>query len=354
MKLSEILKFLNSDTNIELDLEIQHLAKIEDASQGDITFLSNPKYRKFLLSTNASAILVDKNVDYKEIEARKNPIVLVKVDNPYLAFLRLLDLFYPPPVPLAKGIHPSAVVSPDAIIGANVAIGANVFIGNRCIIGDNTQIWHNAVLFDDVTVGSNTTIYSNVTVREQCKIGSNVIIHSGTVVGSDGFGFAPKDDGTYEKIPQRGIVIIEDNVEIGSNCSIDRATLGETRICKGAKLDNLIQIAHNVIVGENTVIAAQTGISGSTKIGKNCILAGQVGIVGHINIANRTTIAAQSGISKSINEEGKTYFGYPATEIAEMRRIVAAQRQLPGIVFEIENLKKKIAELEEKLKEDKG
>lgn len=352
MKLSEIIKFLNAEANFSSDVEIKHLAKIEEASDGDITFLSNPKYNKFLITTNASAILVDKNIEYKELKERKSPIILVRVDNPYIAFLRLIDIFYPSPTPLAKGIHNTAVISPDARIGENVAIGANVFIGNRCIIGKNTQIWHNTVLFDDVIVGDNTVIYSNVTVREQCRIGKNVIIHSGTVVGSDGFGFAPKPDGTYEKIPQRGIVVIEDDVEIGSNCSIDRATLGETKICRGAKLDNLIQIAHNVIVGENTVIAAQTGISGSTKIGKNCVLAGQVGLVGHIMIADRTTIAAQSGISKSITEEGKTYFGYPATEISEMRRIVAANRQLPKLLIEIEELKRKIKYLEDKLSEE--
>lgn len=352
MKLSEIIKLLNAEADLRSDIEIKHLAKIEEASEGDITFLSNPKYNKFLVTTNASAILVAKNVEYKELKDRKSPIVLVRVENPYIAFLKLIEFFYPSPAPLRKGIHDTAVISPDAKIGENVAIGANVFIGNRCTIGDNTEIWHNAVLHDDVIVGSNTVIYSNVSIREQCKIGNNVIIHSGTVIGSDGFGFAPLPDGRYEKIPQRGIVVIEDDVEIGSNCSIDRATLGETRICRGAKLDNLIQIAHNVVVGENTVIAAQTGISGSTKIGKNCVLAGQVGLVGHIVIADRTTIAAQSGISKSIIEEGKTYFGYPATEISEMRRIVAAKRQLPKLLLEVEELKRKIKTIEDNLKKD--
>ncbi|MBU2472094.1 MAG: UDP-3-O-(3-hydroxymyristoyl)glucosamine N-acyltransferase, partial [Bacteroidetes bacterium] len=233
------------------------------------------------------------------------------------------------------------------------SIGAYVVIGENCSIGANTTIWHGTVISDDVEIRCDTLIYPNVSIRELSKIGNRVIIHSGTVVGSDGFGFAPKPDGTYEKIPQRGKVVIEDDVEIGSNCSIDRATLGETRIKRGAKLDNLIQIAHNVVIGENTVIAAQTGISGSTKIGDNCILAGQVGIVGHIKIANRTTIAGQSGISKSITQEGKTYFGLIALEISEARRVMVAQRQLPELINEIQALKKRISELEQKLNGNK-
>lgn len=347
MTLKEIVNLLNADLTTNIDLEIKHLAKIEEAEESDITFLSNPKYAKYLATTKASAVLIAKNAEFKELSLRTKPIQLVRVENPYLAFMKLLDVFYPPPVPLEKKIHPTAVVATSAIIGNNVAIGANVFIGERCKIGDDVQIWHNTVIYDDVVLEEKTVVHANVTIREQCKIGKNVIIHSNTVVGSDGFGFAQRPDGSYEKIPQRGIVVIEDDVEIGSNCSIDRATLGETRICRGAKLDNLIQIAHNVVVGENTVIAAQTGISGSTKIGKNCVLAGQVGLVGHITIADHTTIAAQSGISKSITESGKTYFGYPATEISEMRRIVAVQRKLPEIIRELEELKRKVVHLEQ-------
>lgn len=350
MTVQELARLVNGEiTGGYGETEINHLAKIEEAETGDITFLSNPKYAKYLTSTKATAILISKDAEYKELASRQNPIVLIKVDNPYLSFLKLIDVFYPESKPLVKGIHQTAVIAPTATIEDGAAIGANVVIGARSIVRSNSAIWHNTVLGDDVEIGSEALIYPNVSIRERCKIGNRVIIHSGTVVGSDGFGFAPKPDGTYEKIPQRGNVVIDDDVEIGSNCSIDRATLGETRIKRGSKIDNLIQIAHNVTIGENTVIAAQTGISGSTKIGNNCILAGQVGIVGHIQISNRTTIAAQSGISKSITQEGKTHFGTPALEISEMRRIIVSQRQLPELLKEFENLKKEVTELKRKI-----
>ncbi len=349
MTVKELARFVNGEISGGGEIEISHLAKIDEAQPGDITFLSNSKYAKFLASTKATAILVSKDIAYKELDSRQNPILLVKVENPYLSFLKLIDVFYPEPLPLAKGIHPSAVFPATAKIAGDAAIGANVVIGDRTIVKSNTAIWHNTVIGDDVEIGSDVVIYPNVSIRERIKIGNRVIIHSGTVVGSDGFGFAPKPDGTYEKIPQRGSVVIEDDVEIGSNCSIDRATLGETRIKQGSKLDNLVQVAHNVTIGDNTVIAAQTGISGSTKIGNNCIVAGQVGIVGHIQISNRTTIAAQSGVSKSITQEGKTYFGTPAMEIGEMRRIIVTQRQLPELLKEFESLKKEVTELRKQI-----
>lgn len=345
MTVKELARFVNGEISGGDEIEIRHLAKIEEAQTGDITFLSNPKYAKYLSSTKASAILISKDIEYKELASRQNPIALVKVENPYLSFLKLVDVFYPEPKPLAKGIHPSAVIAATAKIDDDAAIGANVVVGARSIVRSNSTIWHNTVIGDDVEIGSNVLIYPNVSIRERCKIGNRVIIHSGTVVGSDGFGFAPKPDGTYEKIPQRGNVVIEEDVEIGSNCSIDRATLGETRIKRGSKLDNLIQVAHNVTIGENTVIAAQTGVSGSTKVGNNCIIAGQVGLVGHIHISDKTTIAAQSGVSKSIPHEGKTYFGYPAMEIGEMRRIIASQRQIPELLKEFEKLKNEVTEL---------
>ncbi len=348
MKISKIIELVKGEIIDGDDFEIYHLAKIEDAGPGDITFLSNPKYIKYLSTTNAGAVLVAKNLQSQELEKRTSPICLIRVDDPYVAFLKLLDVFYPAPDMLQIGIHPSAVIAESAKIENDAAIGANVFIGEKCIIGKNSSIWHGTVLQNDVVIGNDTVIYPNVSIRENCKIGNRVIIHSGTVIGSDGFGFAPKPDGTYEKIPQRGIVVIEDDVEIGSNCSIDRATLGETRIKKGVKLDNLIQVAHNVVIEENTVIAAQTGISGSTKIGKNCILGGQVGVVGHIKIADRTIVAAQSGVSKPVKEEGKTVFGYPALEAGEMRRIIASQRSVPELIKEFDNLKKRLIELEKK------
>jgi UDP-3-O-[3-hydroxymyristoyl] glucosamine N-acyltransferase len=300
MKLKEIASYLNCEIVGDVDVEINKVSEIQNASKGDITFIANPKYEKFFETTNASAVIVAKN-----FQKRRDDLSLLLVDDPYYAFVKVLKILNPPLELLPPGIHQTAVISKTAILGENVRVGANVVIGERVKIGDNSVIMHGVVIGDDVEIGSDVLIYPNVTVYHKCKIGNRVIIHSGTVIGSDGFGFAPRPDGTYEKIPQVGIVVIEDDVEIGSNCSIDRATLGETIIKRGAKLDNLIQIAHNVVIGENTVIAAQTGIAGSTKIGKNCVLAGQVGIVGHIEIADRTTIAAQSGVSKSITEPGK-------------------------------------------------
>lgn len=352
MKLSDIGKMVGGDIEGDGNTVIERLAKIEDASDGSITFLANPKYTKYLVSTRASAILVARGVDYKELRERKHPITLVRVDDPYAAFAKLIDLFHPPASGLPTGIHPSAVVPKSVVVGKDVAIGAHVVIGERCRIGDGAVVWHNVVLGENVEVGERSVIYPNVTIREQCKVGKRVIIHSGTVVGSDGFGFAPKADGTYEKIQQRGNVVIEDDVEIGANCAIDRATIGETRIKRGTKLDNLIQVAHNVIIGENTVIAAQTGISGSTKIGNNCIIAGQVGFVGHIEIADRTTIAAQSGVHKSVKEPGKTFFGYPALEHHERLRIEAALRQLPELLTTVRELQKQLEELSQSLKEN--
>ncbi len=348
MKLQEISTHVKGEIAEGADIEINHLAKIEEARSGDITFLSNPKYAKHIATTQASAILIAKDADFKELEQRKTPIILVRVGEPYAAFLQLIEVFYPKPKSLPAGIHTTAIISPNSKVGEGSAIGAYVVIGENCYIGKNTTIWHGTVIGDNVEIGDNTLIYPNVSIREQCSIGSNVILHSGTVIGSDGFGFAPKSDGTYDKIPQRGSVVIEDDVEIGSNCSIDRATLGETRIKRGAKLDNLIQIAHNVVIGENTVIAAQTGIAGSTIVGNNCVFAGQVGVVGHVKIANKTTIAAQSGISKTITDEGKTYFGYPALEIGDTKRIMVSERQLPQLLKDIEVLKKRLEELEKK------
>ncbi len=340
MKLSEIAKVLNCELIGDGDVEIRRVSEIQSAVEGDITFIANPKYEKFFDTTRASAVIVSKS-----FSRRRDDLSLLFSDDPYYAFVKVLKLLNPPVELLPLGIHPSAVVAESASLGENVRIGANAVIGERVKIGDNTVIMPGVVIGDDVEIGSDVLIYPNVTIYHGCKIGNRVIIHSGTVIGSDGFGFVPRPDGSYEKIPQVGIVVIEDDVEIGSNCSIDRATLGETRIKRGAKLDNLIQIAHNVVIGENTVIAAQTGIAGSTKVGKNCVFAGQVGIVGHIEIADRTTIAAQSGVSKSITEPGKVYFGYPAREHSVALRIEGAIRQLPGLIKEFYELKSKIERL---------
>jgi len=351
MRLRDIAELLGGELSGDGEIDIQRVAKIEDAGPGDITFLANLKYKKFVPGTGASALLTSQDVILDEIKERSVPLHIVKVKDPYLSFLRLVDAFHPAAEPLKAGIHPTAIIGQGTTIPGDVAIGALVVIGDHCTIGSRASIYPGTIIGDRVTIGDGSILQPNVTVREGCRLGRSVIVHSGTVIGSDGFGFAPKDDGTYEKVPQRGIVVIEDDVEIGANCTIDRATLGETRICKGAKLDNLIQVAHNVTIGENTVIAAQTGISGSAKVGKNCQLGGQVGLTGHIRLADRTTIGAKSGVPKSIPEPGQTHFGYPAFEIRETLRIQAAMRQLPSLLTELRELRQRIAEIEKQFKQ---
>ncbi len=348
MRLSEVAKLVDGKLSGE-DVEILRVAKIEDASSGDITFMTNLKYKIHLKTTLASAILISNDAQFDELLHRTVPISVLKVSDPYRSFLKLVNTFHPPIKPPPKGIHPTAIIATDAIIGDCASIGAYVVIGQRCKVGTETTIHHGCVLSDDVEIGEKSLLYTNVTVREQCRIGNRVIIHSGSVIGSDGFGFAPKPDGSYEKIPQRGIVVIEDDVEIGANCTIDRATIGETIIQTGVKLDNLIQVGHNVVIGEHTVIAAQTGISGSSKIGKYCSLGGQVGLTGHISIADRTKIGAQSGVPKTIKEPGKTYFGYPAREIQDTLKIEGAVRQLPELLYEFRKLQKQIEEIERQI-----
>lgn len=350
MTLREIATFLQGELVGDGSVEITRVAKIEEARTGDLTFLANPKYEKYLAGTKASAVLVSAKLNLQQYGNGSSP-AFIRVQDPYVGFLQILKKLTPTIDPFPQGIHPSAAISKNATLGKNVAIGAHAVVGENAVVGDNTKISHGCVIGDHAVIGNDCLLYANVTIYHQCKIGNHVTIHSGTVIGSDGFGFAPKPDGTYEKIPQLGIVLIEDDVEIGSNCSIDRATLGETILRRGVKLDNLIQIAHNVVIGENTVIAAQTGISGSTKIGKNSIIAGQVGIVGHIEIAEKTTILAQSGIPKSLTEPGKTYFGYPAKEHLKALRIEAIIRTLPELVNELRDLQQKVEALAKKFQE---
>jgi UDP-3-O-[3-hydroxymyristoyl] glucosamine N-acyltransferase len=324
------------------------VTKIEEAGRQDLTFLANMRYAKYVETTKASAILVSRSFSHLEAKGPRS-LAFIKVDDPYVAFLQVLRRLTPSIDPFEKGIHPTAVVSTTATLGKNVSIGAHAVIGDGARIGAETRIGEGCIIGAKAEIGNNCLLFPNTTVYHQCRLGNRVSVHSGTVIGSDGFGFAPKSDGTYEKIPQLGIVVIEDDVEIGSNCCIDRATMGETLIKKGVKLDNLIQVAHNVVIGENTVIAAQTGISGSTKLGKNMMVGGQVGFVGHLEIADRTVIMAQSGISNSISEEGKTYFGYPAKERGKALRIEAIIRSLPDLAREVHSLKRQMEELLKKL-----
>ncbi|MBM2839611.1 MAG: UDP-3-O-acylglucosamine N-acyltransferase [Bacteroidetes bacterium] len=348
MKLHDIAVLLHAEIVGDDGVEIRRVTKIEEAVEGDISFIANPKYTKFLSTTRASAVIVGRKLSVETGAATSLP-VLLRVDDPYASFLKVLVTFNPPKDPLPPGIHPAAIIAPSAQLGDGVRIGAHVVIGEHCTIGDKTMISHGTVIGDGVRIGSSSLLYANVTVREGCMIGSRVILQPGVVVGGDGFGFAPRQDGTYEKIPQLGIVVIEDDVEIGANTTIDRATLGETRIKRGVKLDNLIMVAHNVVIGENTVSAAQAGISGSTKIGKNVMIGGQVGITGHLEIADQTKLGAQSGVHHSIHQEGKTFFGSPSYPQREAFRIQGAVTQLPDLLNTVREMKQRIEVLEKEV-----
>lgn len=324
------------------ELEISNLAKIEEAKEGDITFLYLPAYQKFLETTKASAVIIG-----PEFQKSRSDISYIEVKDPHAALQKIITTFLNPKLNL-DGIDSSASIHSSAEIGKNVAIGKNVVVSAGCKIGDNTKIFHNTVLLDNVAIGNNCLIYPNVTIREECILGNNVIIHPNTCVGSDGFGYIPNQKGEYEKIPQIGNVILEDDVELGSNVSIDRAAFGSTILKKGVKIDNLVQIAHNVVIGEHTAIAAQAGISGSTKIGKHCMIAGQVGIVGHIEISDQVIVGAQSGVSKGIKKPGK-YRGSPAQEMSAQLKVEAQTRNISSLSENIKKLEEKIASLERKI-----
>jgi UDP-3-O-[3-hydroxymyristoyl] glucosamine N-acyltransferase len=332
--LKEIADKINGKLLGDGQILIKNAAKIESASPGDITFLANRRYKIALDKTRASAVIVSKNI------ASEIKIPHILVEDAYFHFLQIYLLFHPRREITKPGIDATAVIHPTAVLGQNLTIGYHVVIGKDCVIGNRTKILANCVIMDGVTIGEDSLLYPLVSVREDCIIGKRVIIHNGTVIGSDGFGFTPHE-GVYFKIPQVGRVIIEDDVEIGANCTIDRATMGETIIRKGVKLDNLIQIAHNVEVGESTVMAAQAGISGSTKIGHHVMIGGQVGTVGHIEIGNFAQIGAQSGVSKSVAEK-EVVFGYPARPIMRTKRIEAIINQLPELYKKINDLEKEL------------
>ncbi len=343
--LQDIARHIQGKIEGNASLEIQGPAEIATAEAGQITFLANPRYHHYLNTTRASAIIVD------EKTAVPDHLAVIRVADPYVAFLQVVRLFYPSRELLEPGIHPTAVVHETAQLGKDVRIAAGAVVGKHVVIGDGTRIFPGVVIMEGVRIGKNCVLYPGVVIREDCEIGDQVILHSGVVVGSDGFGFAFQN-GQYEKIPQVGKVVIESQVEIGANTTIDRATLGETRIGKGTKLDNLIQIAHNVRIGKHCVFAAQVGISGSTVIGDYCVFGGQVGVAGHIRIGNKVTAAAKAGITKDI-PDGQTVFGFPARPIQKMRRIEATISQLPALVKRIRQLEEQVAALQEALGEKK-
>ena len=315
------------------DVKVNNLSKIEEGKEGTLSFLANPKYNHFIYSTNASIVIVNHDfVPEKEITS-----TLIKVENAYSAFASLLEMYNE--VKLNKsGISDQSFISESAKIGKDIYLGDFAYVGNNVEIGDNVKIYPHAFIGNNAKIGANTTVFSGVKIYSDCIIGNDCTIHAGVVIGGDGFGFAPQSDNNYKKVAQIGNVIIEDYVEIGANTTIDRATLGSTIIRKGVKLDNLIQVAHNVEIGENTVIAALTGISGSSKIGKNCMIGGQVGIAGHIEIADEVKIGAQSGVSASVREKGAIILGAPAFDITKSRKSIIHYRNFDSIVKRLEDI----------------
>jgi len=340
--LKEIAELIDGEVVGNGDTIITGVSGIKEAGEGDITFLANPKYFSLIEKTHASAIVTS-----PDVETAAKPIV--RTENPSLAFAKIVSTFAPSQVKHPQGIHPTAIIGEDVTLGSDIAIGPYVVIEDEVSIGDKTIIYSGCFIGQHTKIGADTLVYPNVSIRERSTIGSRVIIHSGTVIGSDGFGFATID-GLHHKIPQIGTVEIGDDVEIGANVTIDRARFDKTVIGKGTKIDNLVQIAHNVLIGENSIIVAQVGISGSTTIGKNVILAGQVGVVGHITIGDNAIVMAQSGVSKSVPAQ-TTVWGYPAKPEKIAKQINACVHNLPRLYNTITELKKRIKELESKLKD---
>jgi UDP-3-O-[3-hydroxymyristoyl] glucosamine N-acyltransferase len=323
---------------------VNQFGKIESAIPGEISFLANPKYEDFLYTTKASIIIVNESLVLKN----KIGATLIRVPDAYAAFATLLTKYQEMKNENLVGIQSPSFIASTAKLGEQNFIAAFAYIGENVKTGNKVKIFPNAVIGENVTIGNNVTIHAGVIIYSDCILGNNVTIHSGSIIGSDGFGFAPNADGSYQKIPQLGNVIIEDDVEIGSNTTIDRATIGSTLIKKGVKIDNLIQIAHNVEIGENTVIAAQVGISGSTKIGKGVMMGGQSGTIGHIVIADGIKIAARTGITKEFKEGGITLSGYPAREQSAYLRAQVAQKNLPALEKRVKELEIMVQQLSQK------
>lgn len=335
----QIADLLEGKVEGDVNVKVSRLSKIEEGETGSLTFLANPKYEEFIYSTKASLVIVNESF----VAEREVNSTLVRVKDAYKSFAVLLDT-YNKIIQNKTGKEEPHYISKSAQIGQNPYIGAFVYVGENTVIGDNVKLYPGVYIGDNVKIGSDTTIFAGVKIYSETSIGKECRIHSGVVIGGDGFGFAPQDDSNYLKVAQIGNVIIEDYVEIGSNTTIDRATLGSTIIRKGVKLDNLIQVAHNVEIGDHTVIAAQTGIAGSTKIGRFCMIGGQVGIVGHLVIADKVKIAAQSGVGSSLTKEGEIIQGSPAFPIGEYKKSYVGFRKLPEIMSRLEELEKLIKE----------
>lgn len=328
MKLAKLAEYLDATLHGDPSAEITRVAGIETAEPGDLTFVSNPKYAALARTTKATAILVEPN--FPDI-----PTATLRVDNPYLAFAFAIELFYQPPV-YPPTIHPTAAIASTAYIGINAHIGAYAVIGDNVVIGDNATILPHAVFYPHSRAGNNLFAHAHTIVREHCRLGDNVILQNGVIIGADGFGFARQSDGAWYKILQSGPVVIEDNVEVQANACVDRASIGETRIRAGAKIDNLVQVGHGSTVGPNTLLCAQVGLAGSTTIGKGVILAGQVGVAGHCIVGDGAIATAQSGIPGDV-PPGKVVSGYPAIDNRQWLRSVALINRLPELLREMKS-----------------
>ena len=336
----QIAEYLNGEVDGNPDISVNTLSKIEEGTPGSLSFLANPKYNQYIYDTDASIVIVNKSFQPEgEIKA-----TLVKVDDAYGAFATLLEM-YNQIKHQKSGIEQPSFIAESATVGEEVYIGAFAYLGENVKIGKGSKIYPHSFIGDNVEIGENCLIFPGVKIYADCKVGSHVTIHAGTVIGSDGFGFAPNSENSYNKVAQIGNVIIEDHVEIGSNASIDRATLGSTIIRKGVKLDNLIQVAHNVEIGENTVIASQSGVAGSTKIGKNAMIGGQVGVIGHLNVGDNVKIAAQSGIGKDL-KDNEVVQGSPAFGYGDYQKSYVYFRKLPQLARDINKIEKKLRENE--------
>ena len=341
-KAKDIASFLNGEVVGDGNVQVSGVSKIEEGQPGTLSFLANPKYENYLYSTSSSIVLVNRTFKLKsDVKA-----TLIKVDDAYQAFASLLDLYMQAKQNTRQGIESPVSIHETANIGADVYVGAFTSIGRDAKVGKKTKLFPQVFLGDNVSVGENCILYAGVKVYDDSVIGNNCILHSGSVIGSDGFGFAPQEDGTYKKIPQIGNVILEDNVEIGANTAIDCGTFGSTIIRKGAKIDNLVQVAHNCEIGENTVIAGQSGMAGTTKVGKNCKLAGQVGLAGHLTIGNNVRIGAQSGVSKSI-KDNEIVLSSPAVNYREAIKTYTIIRNLPKLREELIQLQKDVESLKQ-------
>lgn len=322
---SELAVLLNGRVVGNPEVRVRRLAKIESAGPGSVSFLSNPEYERFIYSTEASIVIVTET--FEPSQDLPQDLTLLRVEDPYRAFARLLEA-YDAILKRQEGIHPTAVVDEEATLGEGCFVGPGVVVERGAVVGDRVELHAHVHVGRDVRIDQDTVLHSGVRVLDRCVIGRRCTLQAGTIVGSDGFGFAPKEDGTYAKVPQTGNVVIEDNCDVGAMTTIDRATLGSTVLKNGCKLDNLIQVAHNVVIGEATVIAAQTGIAGSTTIGSRCMIGGQVGIGGHLTVANGSRIAAKSGVSASLIQEGQTYQGNPAVPVKQFQKFQIALRRL--------------------------